>query len=229
MKFGFWFGISNFDFELCEKTMKDLVFSTFDCDPEIVMEWLQQHSNPRYISPRKTIQSTFFPWKKKFLSKTPKIVVLAILRPNLRPLLGIENFFSVNLTYSYTFLGWNLTGITMYLESLHNYFRIPVKTRKTIKNLVFPTLAGIPEKGSPEKWSPEKWSPRKMALGKNGARKNGPQKIGPRESQKRKIVGWTSSIRVCVWNVRMWSIYENPKLDNKSSWTPLVFYSLVHM
>ena len=24
---------------------------------------------------------------------------------------------------------------------------------------------------------------------------------------------------VCVWNVRMWSIYEDPKLDNKSSWT----------
>ena len=34
---------------------------------------------------------------------------------------------------------------------------------------------------------------------------------------------------VCVWNVRMWSIYKNPKLDNKPSWTSLVFYSLVHV
>ena len=44
-----------------------------------------------------------------------------------------------------------------------------------------------------------------------------PGKNGPRETQKRKIVGWASSIVVCVcvWNVDMWSIYENPKLDNK--------------
>ena len=49
------------------------------------------------------------------------------------------------------------------------------------------------------------------------------------KTRKQKIVGWASSIVVCAWNVRMWSIYENPKLDNKSPWTPLVFYSLVHM
>ena len=45
--------------------------------------------------------------------------------------------------------------------------------------------------------------------------KNGPRKIGPRETQKRKIAGWASSIVGCVWNVGMWLIYENPKLDNK--------------
>ena len=50
---------------------------------------------------------------------------------------------------------------------------------------------------------------------KNGPWKNGPQKIGPRETQKQKIVGWASIIVVCVWNVGMWSIYVNPKLDNK--------------
>ena len=55
----------------------------------------------------------------------------------------------------------------------------------------------------------------KMVPEKNGSRKNGPRKIGPRETQKQKIVGWVSSIVVSVWNVRMWSIYENPKLDNK--------------
>ena len=83
---------------------------------------------------------------------------------------------------------------------------------------------------NPEKMVPEKWSPGKMVPGKNGPRKNGhrknsirqiapwkncPREIGPRETQKRKIVGWASSIVVCVSNVGMWLIYENPKLDNK--------------
>ena len=67
-------------------------------------------------------------------------------------------------------------------------------------------------------WIPEKWS-QKMVPGKNGPRKIIPRKIGPRKTQKQKIVGWASSIVVCVcvcvWNVGMWSIYVNPKLDNK--------------
>ena len=54
-----------------------------------------------------------------------------------------------------------------------------------------------------------------MVPGKNGPGKIVPKKNGPRETQKRKIVGWASSIVVCVWNNRMWLIYENPKLDNK--------------
>ena len=41
-------------------------------------------------------------------------------------------------------------------------------------------------------------------------------KLGDKpETRNQKIVGWASSIVVCVWNIRMWSIYENPKLDNK--------------
>ena len=70
----------------------------------------------------------------------------------------------------------------------------------------------VSEKNGPRgKWSPENWSP------KIGPRKNGPQKIGPRETEKRKIAVWASSIVVCVcvWNVEMWSIYENPILDSK--------------
>ena len=39
-------------------------------------------------------------------------------------------FFSQNLTYSYSFLVWNLPGIPMSLESLHNYFGITVKCQK---------------------------------------------------------------------------------------------------
>ena len=34
-------------------------------------------------------------------------------------------------------------------------------------------------------------------------------------TRTQKIVGWASSIVVYVWNERMWSIYENSKLDNK--------------
>ena len=46
-------------------------------------------------------------------------------------------FFSQNLTYSYSFLGWNLPGITMLLESLHNYFVITVKSRKNYEKFGF--------------------------------------------------------------------------------------------
>ena len=46
-------------------------------------------------------------------------------------------FFPQNLTYSYSFLGWNLPGITMSLESLHNYFRITVKSRKNDEKFGF--------------------------------------------------------------------------------------------
>ena len=64
---------------------------------------------------------------------------------------------------------------------------------------------------------PEKWSPGEMVPGKMVPEINGSRKIGPRETQKQKIVRWASSIVMCVesWNIRMWSIYENPKLDNK--------------
>ena len=41
------------------------------------------------------------------------------------------------LTHSYSFLGWNLPGITMSLESLHNYFGIPVKNRKNYQKFSF--------------------------------------------------------------------------------------------
>ena len=46
-------------------------------------------------------------------------------------------FFSQNLTYSYSFLVWNLPGITMSLESLHNYFGITVKSRKNDEQFGF--------------------------------------------------------------------------------------------
>ena len=86
--------------------------------------------------PEKHDGQLYFPQKKK-LRPTSQNGRFPILRPNLRPLSGIENFFSQNLTYSYSFLVWNLPGITMSLESLHNYFVITVKSRKTMKNSDF--------------------------------------------------------------------------------------------
>ena len=78
--------------------MKKLVFPTFDCDPEIP----NSKVIPDKFHPKKSTINIF--QENKIFSDTPKMVVLAILRPNLRPLLGIENFFLVNLTYSYTIL-----------------------------------------------------------------------------------------------------------------------------
>ena len=68
-----------------------------------------------------------------------------------------------------------------------------------------------------------------MVPGKIGIRK-----IGPRKTQKQKIVGWASSIVVCVCVCvcgmlecnQFMKTQTNP---NKPSWTPLVFYSLVHV
>ena len=71
------------------------------------------------------------------------------------------------------------------------------------------------QKNGPRKNGSQKNGPRQIGPRKNGPRKIRSRKIGPRETQKRKIVGWASSIVVCMWNVRMWSIYENRQLDNK--------------
>ena len=46
-------------------------------------------------------------------------------------------FFFQNLTYSYSFSGWNLPEITMSLESLDNYFGITVKSRKNDEKFGF--------------------------------------------------------------------------------------------
>ena len=55
-------------------------------------------------------------------------------------------FFSQNLTYSYSFLGWKLPGITMSLESLHNYIMITVKCRKNDEKFGFFRIStGIPK------------------------------------------------------------------------------------
>ena len=87
-------------------------------------------------TPKNTKINFFFQKKKKF-PQTSQNGRFPILRPNLRSLSGNENFFSQNLTYSYSFLGWNLPGITMLLESFHNYFGIEVKSRKNDEKFGF--------------------------------------------------------------------------------------------
>ena len=94
------------------------------------------------MSTQKKLWWTFFSIKKKKIRPTSRNGRFPILRLNLRPLSGIKNFFSQNLTYSYSFLGWNLPGITMSSESLHNSRS---KVGKTMKKWVFSTLVCDPE------------------------------------------------------------------------------------
>ena len=78
----------------------------------------------------------FFFHKKKKFRPTSQNGRFPILRPNLRPLSGIEIIFSkFNLLVQ--FLELNLPGITMSLESLHNYFGITVKSRKNDEKFDF--------------------------------------------------------------------------------------------
>ena len=84
-----------------------------------------------------------------------------------------------------------------------------------------------PGKKATGKMAPWKNDPRKTGTRKIGPRKNGPRKIGPRKTHKRKIVGWASSIVVCVWNVinlwkpKTWQQSQNsetyPQHGNKKS------------
>ena len=106
----------------------------------VIPKWCWNNCNITVISgefhPKKPYSQLFFPQKKKF-RPTSQNGRLSILRSNLRPLSGIENFFSQNLAYSYSFLGWNLPGIAMLSESLNNYFGITVTSRKNYEKFGF--------------------------------------------------------------------------------------------
>ena len=87
---------------------------------------------------KKHYDQLFFPKKKKKNSgRHPKMVVFRFWDRTWDPFRESKNFFSRNSTYSYSLLGWNWPGITMSLESLHNYFGITVKSRKNDKNIGF--------------------------------------------------------------------------------------------
>ena len=90
--------------------MKNSDFSNFDCDPEMMLEWLQHHGNLQWIPPHKnTIFNFFFHKKKKFLP-TSQNGRLSILRTNLGPLSGIENFFFSKFNLLVWFFGVKFAG-----------------------------------------------------------------------------------------------------------------------
>ena len=91
--------------------------------------------SPVNFTPKNTIVN-FFSHKKK-IRPTSQMVVFRFWERTWDPFGGSKIFFSENLTYSYSFLGWNLPGITMSSESLHNYFGIMVKRRKNHEKFGF--------------------------------------------------------------------------------------------
>ena len=80
---------------------------------------------------------SFFSRKKKNFDRHPKMVVFRFYDRFWDDFRDSKFFFSQNLIYSYSFLGWNLPGITMSSESLHNYFGITVKSRKNDEKIGF--------------------------------------------------------------------------------------------
>ena len=93
--------------------------------------------SPVNFTPKNNIVNFFSTKKKKNYVRHPKMVVYRVWDRTCDPLRESKIFFSQNLTYSYSFLGWNLPGITMSLESLHNYFVIRVKSRKNDEKIGF--------------------------------------------------------------------------------------------
>ena len=86
---------------------------------------------------KKHYDQLFFPQKKKF-RPTSDNGRFRDFETELETPFGNEQFFfSQNLTYSYSFLGRNLPGITMFSESLNKYFVITVKSRKNNQKFSF--------------------------------------------------------------------------------------------
>ena len=46
--------------------MKKLIYSTFVCDPEIMLKWLQHYGNLRKFYREKNYGQLYFPQKEKF-------------------------------------------------------------------------------------------------------------------------------------------------------------------
>ena len=127
-----------------EKTMKNSDFSNFDYDPEIMLKWLQHHGNLQWIPPQKTLWSTFFS-KKKNSVRHPKIVVIAILRPYLRPFPGIDNFFFSKFNLLIQFFGEKFAGNYHVVGIITQLFRDHGrKSKKRWKIRIFRFLTVIP-------------------------------------------------------------------------------------
>ena len=92
--------------------------------------------SPVNFTPKNTVIN-FLLNKKTTSVRHPKMVVFRFWDRTWRPFRESKIFFPQNLSYSYSFLGWNLPGITMSLESLHNYFVITVKSGKNDEKFGF--------------------------------------------------------------------------------------------
>ena len=85
--------------------------------------------SPVNFTPKNTMVNFFFQKKKKKSVQHPKMVVFRLYDRTWDPFRESKILFFQNLTYSYSFLRWNLPEITMSSESLHNFFGITVKSR----------------------------------------------------------------------------------------------------
>ena len=107
----------------------------FQNNDGIIATW---RLSPVNFTPKNPIVNFFFQKKKKKIpSDIPKWSFSRFWDRTWDPCRESTIFFSQNLTYSYSFLGRNLPGITMSLESLHNYFGITVKSRKNDEKFGF--------------------------------------------------------------------------------------------
>ena len=119
-----------------EKTMKNSILSNFDCDPEIILKWLQHYGNLRWISPQKTLWSTFFSTKKKVPSDIPKCSFSDFENKPEAPF-GNQQFF---------FLKFNLLIEFFGVKYLFGVFRDHGQTSKKLWKLwFFRLLSVIPE------------------------------------------------------------------------------------
>ena len=107
----------------------------FDCDPDIIIEWLQHKSNLRQILPRKTIQSTFFSTKMKSRKMnmlqgywTSTVIFIGIFsqcKYNIwKKKQNSEGFSLVDLAWnaSYIVMSWNLWPFCS-LQSQCDYYK----------------------------------------------------------------------------------------------------------
>ena len=129
-----------------EKKMMNSVFSNFDCDPEIILKWLQHHGNVHQISPKKTLRSTFFSTKKRNIpSDIPKSSFSDFETETETPFGNRKFFFLQILVTRIAFWG------KIYWELLWRWIHYIIisgsrsKVEKTMKNSVFSNFNCDPE------------------------------------------------------------------------------------
>ena len=117
---------------------------------------------------KKHYDQLFFPQKKKISSDIPKWSFSRFWDRTWDPFRESTIFFSQNLTYSYSFLGRNLPGITISLDSLHNYSGITVKSRKNNEKFGFSEFwlwsRNNVEMIATSRWSPVNFTPKNTMI-----------------------------------------------------------------